>query len=94
MAIPRFLRAGPKQPDKTDPSAINAYVDMLKWFAVLVGERPPPCAPPAVKEKTRLQQFLARLRPSLSRETGIRLISLNIVRAHARTGRGLDLDWD
>lgn len=46
-----------------------------------------------IKEKTQLQQFLTLPRPSLSRETGIRLISLSIARAHARTGRGLDPDW-
>ncbi len=53
----------------------------------------PKTAPPASKGKTRLQQFLARSRPSLSRRTGARLVSLHIAQAHAGTGRNLDLDW-
>jgi len=47
----------------------------------------------AAPNKTRLQTFLARRRPSLSRLTAARLISLNITRAHAGTGFEVDLDW-
>ncbi len=95
--IPCFLRAGPKKLDsKTEPSKTMADFcgryslvnDFMRGAPLTAG------APPAVKNKTRLQQFLARRRPSLSRETGIRLISLSIARAHARTGRDIDLDWD
>ena len=92
MTIPRFLRLGPKELSPLARAEIKQR-RIATLFNKLFDERPHPWAPPAAKDKTRLQQFLARLRPSLSRETGIRLISLNIVRTHARTGRDIDLDW-
>ena len=85
--IPRFLRNGPKEPD-TEPK-----VTFFRRYRDLFDERPHPWAPPAAKDKTRLQRFLARLRPRLGRRTGTRLISLHIAQTHAGTGRELDLDW-